>query len=55
MLLPPCYTSWLTQHGLHEISFGYGGIELFAFEGMDDAQIGYSRSAEGKSFCDGKP
>jgi hypothetical protein len=55
MQVPPEYVSWLAQLGFREIRFGYGGIELFSPEVLDAAQIGYSRSAEGESFCDGKP
>ena len=55
MKLPPEYTRWLNALGFDEISFGCGGVKLFSVDEMDEAQVGYSRSAEGKSFCDGKP
>ncbi|HET7871377.1 MAG TPA: hypothetical protein VFL42_02625 [Terriglobales bacterium] len=53
MHVPPEYVSWIAKLGFREISFGSGGIKLYTPEELDDAQIGYSRSAEGKSFCDG--
>jgi hypothetical protein len=53
--VPPEYISWLARLGFREISFGYGGITLFTPEEIDYAQTGYSRSADGESFCDGKP
>ena len=55
MQLPPDYISWLHHLGFDEISFGCGGVKLFTIEELDEHQIGYSRSAEGKSLCDGKP
>ena len=52
--LPPDYVRWLHELGFDEISFGCGGIKLFTAEEIDEAQVGYSRSIDGKSFCDGK-
>jgi hypothetical protein len=48
MHLPPAYALWLSQLAFHDVSFSYSGIELLAPEEIDDAQVGYSRSAEGK-------
>src|SRR5262249_30688813 len=55
MFLPPQYASWLERLGFEEISFGYSGIKLFSPAELDERQIGYSRGADGQSFCDGRP
>jgi hypothetical protein len=54
MPMPPKYAAWLQALGFTEISFGYAGIKLLLPEEFDDGQTGYSISAEGQSFCDGK-
>jgi hypothetical protein len=51
--MPPKYAAWLSL-GFTEISFGHAGIKLLLPEEFDDGQTGYSISAEGQSFCDGK-
>src|ERR1041385_6324606 len=50
---PPEYVPWLESLGFNEISFGYGGLKLFLPGELDDGQVGYSRSREGDSLCDG--
>jgi hypothetical protein len=54
MPMPPKYAAWLQSIGFTQISFGYAGIKLLLPEEFDDGQTGYSISAEGQSFCDGK-
>ncbi|SRR6266567_3442907 len=53
MTLPPEYVPWLKSLGFNEISFGYDGLKLFLPEELDKGQIGYSKSREGDSLCDG--
>lgn len=36
-----------------EVSFGCGGIELFALGKIESAQVGYSMEADGNSLCTG--
>jgi hypothetical protein len=53
VMIPPQYAHWLETLGFDEISFNVAGIKLFQFEELDEVQIGYARSEEGKSFCNG--
>jgi hypothetical protein len=55
MTVPPQYAPWLASLGFHEIRFDTGGLKLFTPEELEERQVGYSRSREGKSFCDGRP
>lgn len=55
MTVPPQHAPWLASLGFHEISFDIGGLKLFTPEELEKHQVGYSRSQEGKSFCDGAP
>jgi hypothetical protein len=55
MTIPPQYGPWFRALGFAEVSFGCGGLKLFAPEELEEGQVGYSRSQEGKSFCDGAP
>jgi hypothetical protein len=55
MTVPPQYAPWLASLGFHEISFDAGGLKLFTPEELEEHQVGYSCSQEGKSFCDGRP
>ena len=48
------YASWFEALGFNTVSFGYSGITLFAPGELDKQQIGYSRGADGQSFCDGR-
>ena len=52
-MIPREYSHWIESFSHREISFGYGGLKLFAPEEIEEGQVGYSRSAEGASFCDG--
>ncbi|HET9364753.1 MAG TPA: hypothetical protein VFP71_07120 [Candidatus Angelobacter sp.] len=54
-MIPREYSNWIESFSHREISFGYGGLKLFAPEEIEEGQVGYSRSAEGASFCDGMP
>lgn len=55
MTIPPQYGAWFRALGFSEISYGVGGLKLFAPEELEKHQTGYSRSPEGKSLCDGAP
>jgi hypothetical protein len=55
MTVPPQYAPWLDSLGFQEISYDVGGLKLFTPEELEEAQVGYSRSAEGQSFCNGDP
>jgi hypothetical protein len=55
MTIPPQYAPWLAALGFHEIGFDVGGLKLFTPEELEEHQVGYSRSREGKSLCDGRP
>lgn len=52
-MIPQEYSRWLKSIPQREIGFGYGGLNLFSLEEIDGEQVGYSRSSEGESFCDG--
>ena len=54
-MVPREYSHWIESFSHREINFGYGGLKLFAPEEIEEGQVGYSRSAEGASFCDGMP
>ncbi|HEY6969267.1 MAG TPA: hypothetical protein VJA94_08685 [Candidatus Angelobacter sp.] len=53
MKTPDIYLAWRESIGFDEFSLGSGGIRIFPLAEIDEAQIGYSRSAEGDSLCDG--
>src|SRR5436853_4533148 len=53
MPIPPEYSAWREALGFDEISFGWSGVRLFPLAELDEGQIGYSRSQDGQSFCDG--
>lgn len=53
-MIPEEYSRWIESFPHREISFGYGGMKLFSLEEIDEGQVGYSHSAEGESFCDGR-
>jgi hypothetical protein len=55
MIIPQEYKRWFESLPFHEVSFGYSGLTLYAPSELDAGQIGYSRSVEGESFCDGEP
>jgi hypothetical protein len=55
MVVPPQYAPWLAALGFHEISFDAGGLKLFTPQELEEGQVGYARSEEGKSLCDGRP
>jgi hypothetical protein len=52
-MTPKKYTDWFKSLTFQEISFGYGGLKLCAPDEIDQAQVGYSRSPQGESLCDG--
>jgi len=54
-MIPQEYGSWFDSLRFHEVSIGYAGLQLYAPSELDNGQIGYSRSLEGESFCDGEP
>jgi hypothetical protein len=54
-MIPHEHRRWIESFPYREISFGYGGMNLFSVDEIDEGQIGYSQSAEGASFCDGTP
>ena len=53
MKIPEKYSAWRNELGFDEVSFGVGGIQLFPLHKIDEGQIGYARSEEGDSLCDG--
>jgi len=53
--IPLEYGPWFESLGFSEISFGCGSLELFGPDELEDRQVGYSRSSDGQSFCDGAP
>ncbi len=53
--VPQAYKEWRLSLGFDEISFGVGGLHLEGLDELAEAQIGYSISAEGESFCTGQP
>lgn len=53
--VPQAYEAWRLELGFDEISYGAGGVYLEHVDGLKEAQVGYSVSPEGKSFCTGQP
>lgn len=53
MKIPAKYATWRNPLEFDELSFGISGIRLFSMAEMDDAQVGYSRTEDGRSLCDG--
>ena len=35
----------------HEVAYGYGGLKLFEADELEEAQVGYSVGADGRSLC----
>ncbi|MBZ5508739.1 MAG: hypothetical protein LAO78_25030 [Acidobacteriia bacterium] len=53
LMIPQKYDDWFKSLGFREISFGYGGLSLCLPAEIEANQVGYSRSPEGESLCDG--
>jgi len=53
-VVPHAYKSWRSALDFDEISFGAGGVRLEQLDQIDQAQIGYSVSPQGESFCTGQ-
>jgi len=50
MSVPDGYALVLAKLPTLEVSFDVGGLELFPGPSLDDAQVGYSRTSDGKSL-----
>jgi len=53
MTIPQKYIAWREALGSNGFSFGAGGIRIFRLTEIDEAQVGYSRSEDDESLCDG--
>lgn len=53
MKIPDRYAAWRNALDFDDISYGVGGIRIFPLAEIDEGQIGYSRSPDGYSLCDG--
>lgn len=51
--VPDTYLRWRSSMPFDEISIGSGGLKLAQADRLKSAQIGYSISADGASFCSG--
>ena len=53
MKIPAKYATWRNTLEFDELSFGISGIRVFSMTKVDGAQVGYSRTEDGLSLCDG--
>ena len=53
--IPATFRNWRSSLPFDEISIGYGGVRLVALAELEESQIGYSESLEGKDLCTGAP
>ena len=51
MDVPREYARWRSALEFDEVSYGVGGIRIVPLELLEEFQVGYSRSPEGKSLC----
>lgn len=52
--IPEKYKLARTELGFDEVGIGFNGITLFTLDELDGAQIGYSKSPNGESLCEGR-
>jgi len=54
MDLPHRLLMGLSHIAPREVSYGVGGVEVFAADKLQDAQLGYSVTPDGASLCNGE-
>jgi len=50
MSVPVLYAQAISELASLDVSFDVGGLELFPVSALEDAQVGYSRTSDGKSL-----